>query len=354
MNPIFHLDSEKTEDIFDDIFSKYGLSVDQLTDIFDEGELYLGGSTVVKTYCDEMSIPIKKFAPSDLDFFVTTEEEYTKMVKLISETAGYRKSYSHDNALYSYMRNIRRVCEYVKVDYSTWDCNRKTVQVCLLSSDNLLNIFDNMDVSVTKCLYDGEQYVMHTDFINDTRRLAFTIPSCVQSTGEFAKVMRRAEKYEKRGFSCEYPEKITVTVSPKVFVSYSHPIISQKYKYDHWRGLFLLKNDVPAGYGQYSCVIAEIERLRSAGKQEDTEKITELQKLADKLKNDLAIKDSELSDLKKSHKNTEDALTKMTAKSIAASAAQGALSREVKKQKEEIDQLMKKIRTIAQFVASSD
>jgi hypothetical protein len=389
------LDSEKTEDTFNSIFSKYGLSVETLTDLFDEGELYLGGSTVVKTYCDEMSLPIKKFTPSDLDFFVTTEEAYDKMVKLISGTTGYHKNYSYDNTRYVYMRNISRVCEYSKVDHMSWSYDRKTVQVCLLSSDNLRNIFDGMDVSVTKCLFDGDQYVMHADFLQDTRRMTFTIPSSVQGMGELSKVLRRAAKYEKRGFSCTYPEMITPTVAPKMSVTCGYPAITKKYKYDHWRGVFLLKkDDVPTGYGQYSLLISEIERLTAAGKQKDTEKIAELQKLADKLKDDLALKDSELVALKKSREQTEDELVKMTAKSVAASAAQGVLSRElsklkedhsnalndhdssvttmksehqaaitsmkeenasiVKKQQEEIDQLMTKIRKIAQFVVSSD
>jgi len=375
MNPIFHLDSEKTTDTFNSIFSKYGLSVEAISDLFNDDELYLGGSTVVKTYCDEMSIPIKDFTPSDIDFFVTTEEAYNKIVTLISGTSGYKVSYSHSNTKYAYMRNIRRVCEYIKYEHAGWGYRHKKVQVCLLDSDNFNNIFDSMDVTATKCLYDGIQYVMHADFVRDIPRLEFTIPSCVQSIGELEKVMHRVDKYERRGFSCTYPEKITMTVSPKVYMTFGYPAITKKYFFDHWDGFFYLKKDVPTGYGQYSLLISEIKRLTDAGKQKDVEKIAELQKLVDKLKDDLALKGIELSDLKKIHDKTKDDLVEMTAKAVVSSAAQGVLTREVEKlkdehesaisslkeyasivnnQQNEISQLTRKISTIANFVASSD
>ena len=166
-------------------------------------EIGIGGSFVLKYLLEKKNGIKEDWEASDIDFFVT---DYSVLKKFYDKFSWYSMTLFtiDDNMEYSSMNGISHVLEIYG------DNNNRKIQVVVIDYDTIEGHINDIDLEFTKILFSKERGYHGTDFFNAIETRSCNFPKTFTNVRHFIKVWFRAEKYKKRGFTINYPKKITL------------------------------------------------------------------------------------------------------------------------------------------------
>lgn len=166
-------------------------------------EIGIGGSFVLKYLLEKKNGIKEDWKASDIDFFVT---DYSILKKFYDKFSWYPMTLFtiDDNTEYSTMNGISHVLEIYG------DNNNRKIQVVVIDYDTIEGHINDIDLEFTKILFSKERGYHGTDFFNAIETRSCNFPNKFTNIRHFIKVWFRAEKYKKRGFTINYPKKITL------------------------------------------------------------------------------------------------------------------------------------------------
>ena len=162
----------------------------------------IGGSFFLKFLLEKKNGFEEEWEASDIDIFVT-DYSILEMFKEKFSWNTMREFQTKNNSIYSTMSGVTDVLEIDGDD-------GKKLQIVVTDKSSVGDHLLDCDLDFTKIAFTKDNILVTKDTIEaiDNRRATF--PDTFRNVRHFMKVWLRAEKYKMRGFSIDYPKKITM------------------------------------------------------------------------------------------------------------------------------------------------
>ena len=162
----------------------------------------IGGSFFLKFLLEKKNGVEEEWEASDIDIFVT-DYSILEMFKEKFSWNPMREFQTKNNSIYSTMSGVTDVLEIDGDD-------GKKLQIVVTDKSSVGEHLLDCDLDFTKIAFSKDNIVVTENTFEaiDNRRATF--PDTFRNVRHFMKVWLRDEKYKMRGFSIDYPKKITM------------------------------------------------------------------------------------------------------------------------------------------------
>lgn len=162
----------------------------------------IGGSFFLKFLLEKKNGVEEEWEASDIDIFVT---DYS-ILKMFEEKFSWypmREFQTKNNSIYSTMSGVTDVLEIDGND-------GKKLQIVVTDKSSVGEHLLDCDLDFTKIAFSKDNIVVTENTFESIDNRRATFPDTFRNVRHFMKVWLRAEKYKTRGFSIDYPKKITM------------------------------------------------------------------------------------------------------------------------------------------------
>jgi len=162
----------------------------------------IGGSFFLKFLLEKKNGVKEEWEASDIDIFVT-DYSILEMFKEKFSWNPMREFQTKNNSIYSTMSGVTNVLEIDGDD-------GKKLQIVVTDKSSVGEHLLDCDLDFTKIVYSKDNIIVTKNTFEAFDKRRATFPDTFRNVRHFMKVWQRAEKYKMRGFSIDYPKKITM------------------------------------------------------------------------------------------------------------------------------------------------